>query len=279
VGAIVVTGATPVFVDNTDDYNIDVTKIEEAITPRTKAILPVHLTGKPADMPAIMEIAGKHNLEVIEDAAQAMLASIDGSHVGSWGAAAGFSLHPLKNLNVWGEGGIILTKSEEVYERLRLIRNHGMSNRDEIAVWGHNSRLPTIQAIIGNRLIGQASDITDKRIANANRYDESLADLAEYVTYPKRQPNVKQVYHTYVLRAVDRDKLLANLLENGIEAKVHYPIPLHLQKAAKALGYKRGDFPVCEADCDSIITLPVHQHLSNNQVDFVADCIRKFYSN
>ncbi|RJR34099.1 MAG: DegT/DnrJ/EryC1/StrS family aminotransferase [Deltaproteobacteria bacterium] len=277
VGAIAMAGARPVFVDNNEEYTIDVTKIEETVTPRTKAIMPVHLTGCPADMPRIMEIAHRHNLLVVEDAAQAILAAIDGKSVGSWGAAAGFSLHPLKNLNIWGDGGVIVTRSAELADNLRLFRNHGMATRDEIDFWSHNCRLDTLQAVIANRLLEQVHAITDRRIANARLYDEAFADLAEFINVPPRRSNFKQVYHTYVLRVRNRDRLYQFLLSKGVEAKIHYPIPLHLQKAAGYLGYKKGDFPQCEADCHTIITLPVHQHLQSSQIEFVIDCIRNFY--
>ncbi len=277
VGAIAMAGARPVFVDNNEEYNIDVSKINDAITPRTKAIMPVHLTGCPADMPAIMEIAKSRNLIVVEDAAQAILASTEGKSVGSWGATAGFSLHPLKNLNIWGDGGLIVTRSKELCEKLRLFRNHGMATRDEIAFWSHNCRLDTLQAVIGNRLIKQVHFITDQRIANAKKYDESFADLQEYVQIPPRRANVKQVFHTYVIRVRDRDRLYAYLIEKGVDVKIHYPIPLHLQKAASGLGYKEGDFPVCEEDCRTIITLPVHQHLQPEDMGYVIDCVRAFY--
>jgi dTDP-4-amino-4,6-dideoxygalactose transaminase len=278
VGAIAMAGARPVFVDNNDEYTIDMTKIEDVISSPTKAIIPVHLTGCPADMPGIMEIAERHHLIVIEDAAQAILASIDGKSVGSWGATAGFSLHPLKNLNIWGDGGVIVTRSKELYEKLRLFRNHGMTTRDEIAFWSHNCRLDTLQAVIANRLMHEVHTITDQRIANAKRYDEAFAELADHIRIPPRRPNVKQVYHTYVVRVKNRDRLYRYLNKNGIEAKIHYPIPLHLQKAAVCLGYKAGDFPVCEADCRTIITLPVHQHLTEEQIDYVIEKIKKFYS-
>lgn len=277
VGAIAMTGARPVFVDNNQEYTIDADLIEAAITPATKAILPVHLTGMPADMPAIMEIAKRHNLLVVEDAAQSILAAIDGKHVGSWGETACFSLHPLKNLNVWGDGGVIITRSKDLYDKLRLFRNHGLSSRDEVEMFGHNCRLDSLQAVVANRLVDQARSITDSRIANARRFDEGFSDLGEYIVIPPRRLEVEQVFHTYVLRASDRDNLLAHLIDNGIEAKVHYPTPLHLQKAAASLGYKSGDFPVCEEDCRTIITLPVHQHLTSNEVNYVIEKVRKFY--
>ena len=277
ISAIATVGAKPVFVDNNSEYTIDVSLIENALTHRTKAIMPVHLTGIPAEMPKIMEIANRHGVMVIEDAAQAILASIDGKHVGFWGEAAGFSLHPLKNLNVWGEGGVILTKSKEMYEKLRLLRNHGLSGRDEVLILGQNTRLPNLQAVIGNRLLNQVHPITDQRIANALFYDKAFSDFSDYLTIPRRDLNVKQVYHTYVLRAVDRNGLLKHLQEHQIEAKVHYPIPLHLQQATEHLGYKKGDFPVCENHCESIITLPVHQHLREDELQYVSDCVREFY--
>ncbi len=277
VGAIVMTGAKPVFVDNNEEYTIDVNKIEQAITSKTKAILPVHLTGCPADMPKIMKIAKKHNLLVVEDAAQAILASIDGKHVGSWGETACFSLHPLKNLNVWGDGGIIVTRSASLNRKLRLFRNHGLSNRDEVEFYGHNSRFDTIQAVIANRLIQEVHEITDKRIANAARFDEAFKALNKFITIPPRRPNVKQVYHTYVIQVENRDKLYQYLLNKGIRAKVHYPIPMHLQKASKYLKYKKGDFPVCEKDCRTILTLPVHQYLGQDQIDYIVECVHKFY--
>lgn len=277
VGAIVMAGARPVFVDNNDEYTIDVHKIEAAITPRTKAILPVHLSGTPADMPAIMQIAARHHLVVVEDAAQAILASIDGQHVGSWGAAAGFSLHPLKNLNIWGDGGIIVTRSAELRDRLRLLRNHGMATRDEIHLWGGNSRLDSVQAVVALRLMKDVHAITEQRIANAHRYDEAFADMTDVIRVPPRRPNVRQVFHTYVIRVTDRDRLLESLHQHGIRAKVHYPIPLHLQKAAANLGYQAGDFPVCEEHCRSILTLPVHQHLTAGEMADVIGRVRGFY--
>ena len=144
-------------------------------------------------------------------------------------------------------------------------------------MFGHNSRLDSLQAVIANRLIDQVHSITEKRIANAQRFDEAFADLGEYITIPPRRPDVKQVFHTYVIRVKDRDALLAYLLKNGIRAKVHYPIPLHLQRAAAYLGYKPGDFPVCEEHCRTIITLPVHQHLTPEEIDYVIEHVRRFY--
>lgn len=277
VGAIVMTGARPVFVDNNEEYTIDVDKIEAAITPKTKAIVPVHLTGCPADMPAVMGIARKHNLIVIEDAAQSILASIDGQHVGAWGETAAFSLHPLKNLNVWGDGGVIVTRNKDINDKLRLYRNHGLKNRDEVEIFGKNCRFDSLQAVIGNRLIKDVHQITDQRIKNAQIFDEALKKLEDFIIIPPRRKNIKQVYHTYVIQTKDRDGLLAYLQGREIQAKIHYPIPMHLQKASAYLGYKTGDFPVCERHCKSIITLPVHQHLTANEIGYIIESIQKFY--
>lgn len=277
VGAIAMCGATPVYVDNNERYTIDIDKIEAAITPKTKAILPVHLSGCPADMPAIMAIAEKHGLKVIEDAAQAILASIDGQHVGSWGEAAGFSLHPLKNLNVWGDGGIVVTRSQEMRDQLRLLRNHGMKNRDEIEIFGHNSRLDSLHATIGLRLIKDVHWITEKRIEYAKQFDGAFKELNDFIDIPHRPENYRWVYHTYVLRVKARDALLNYLLEKGIEAKVHYPIAMHLQRASRYLGYKKGDFPVAEKDAETMITLPVHQHLTQEEMKYMINCVRSFY--
>lgn len=277
VGAIAMTGARPAFVDSEDGFVIDPDKIEAAITSKTKAIVPVHYTGNVADMPAIMEIAGKHGLIVVEDACQAIMGAIDGKPVGSWGAAAGFSLHPLKNLNVWADGGVIVTHSAELADKLRLYRNHGLVGRDEVAIYGVNCRLDTIQAVVGNRLIGQTEFITTQRITNAQKYDEAFADMGEFIGIPRRRPGVRHVYHLYLLRVARRDALLKFLNENGVEAKIHYPIPMHLQEATRDLGYKMGDFPKSEEDSRNIITLPAHQHLTPGEIDYAIKKVREFY--
>lgn len=277
VSAIVMTGARPVFVDSEDGFVIDASRVEAAITPRTKAIVPVHYTGNVADMSAIIAVASRRGLMVIEDACQAISASLGGEPVGSWGETACFSLHPLKNLNVWGEGGMIVCRSAALADKLRLFRNQGLINRDEAALFGCNSRLDSLQAVVGNRLIGQVEWITEQRIANARHYDQALAELDGFVSIPKRRPGVKHVYHLYLVRAQRRDQLLLYLKKNGVEAKVHYPVPLHLQQAARSLGYKDGDFPVCEQDSRTIITLPCHQHLTFDEIDYVCERVRSFY--
>ncbi|MFC1522195.1 DegT/DnrJ/EryC1/StrS family aminotransferase [Elusimicrobiota bacterium] len=276
-GAIVMSGAKPVFVDANDEYLLDPNLIEKAITPKTKAIMPVHLTGNAADMEKILAIAKKHNLRVVEDAAQAVSAAIDGKPVGGFGDAAGFSLHPLKNLNVWGDGGMITTNSEDLARSLRLLRNHGLKTRDEIQIFGINSRLDTLQAIVGNHILNELKPITEARIRNAAIYDKAFSKLSQFIKIPPRKPNVRQVYHTYVIQVQDRDKLHKYLLDNGVDTKIHYPIPIHLQEAAKHLGYKKGAFPVTEKQTDEILTLPVHQAVTQEKIAYVIECVEKFY--
>ena len=276
VGAINELGARPVFVDCDDGFCIDVDQIEAAITPRTKAIMPVQLTGNVADMPRLTAIAERHGLPVVEDACQAILGAIDGRNAGTWGIAGGFSLHPLKNLNVWADGGVIVTSDDAVCERLRLLRNHGLANRDEVALLGYNSRLDTLQAIVGNWLIKQAHGITERRIANAAYYDRAFADLAE-VRHPNRSPNVRHVYHLYVVFAERRDGLFAHCTDRGIECKIHYPIPLYRQAGLRHFGHKAGDFPVADRHAEEIITFPADQHISRAQQDRVIGTVRSFY--
>ena len=277
VGAIVASGARPVFVDVTDEYVLNPDLIGKAITSRTKAIMPVHYAGVPADLDQIMAIADKHGVPVIEDACQAISASLNGKCAGTFGIAGGFSLHPLKNLNVWGDSGIIITNSEAIRDRLVLLRNHGLRNRDEVDLFGYNSRLDSVQAVVGNHLIKDINWITETRIKWAQEFDSALRELSDWITVSKRRPNKRYVHHLYMIKAKDRDKLLNFLNQNGIEAKVHYPIPLHLQRCSSSLGYQEGDFPVTEAQAKSIITLPVHQHLKEEQVHYMIDKIKEFY--
>jgi aminotransferase EvaB len=276
VGAIVATSATPVFVDSEDGFVIDPDLIEAAVTGRTKAIVPVHYTGNVADMPRIAEIADRHGLVVLEDACQATAASLDGRPVGSWGIAAAFSLHPLKNLNVWGDGGVVVTRDAALAERLRLYRNHGLVDRDHVAIWGVNSRLDALQAVVGNRLIGDVGAITERRIGVAARYDDAFRDV-DGIRVPVRRPGVRHVFHLYVLRVERRDELHAFLNERGVEAKVHYPVPVHLQAAARDLGYREGDFPCAERDASCVITLPAHPYLTDDEVAYAIEQTRAFY--
>lgn len=277
VGAIVAVGARPVFVDSDERYSIDVGKIEKAITQNTRALLPVHWGGQPADMEAIMEIAKKHNLEVVEDACPSAGAKINGRCVGTFGRANGFSMHPLKPLNVWGDGGMITTNDDQVADWLRKYRNHGMVDRDHIDMWGVNCRLQPVQAIVGTRMLDNLERFNQRRVDLARRFDQGLSDLQDFVRTPSRPEKYDEVYQLYLVNCQRRDELLKFLIANGIEAKVHYPVPLHLQKPARELGYKEGDFPLAEQQAREVITLPAHQHVSNEQADYVIAKIREFY--
>jgi dTDP-3-amino-2,3,6-trideoxy-4-keto-D-glucose/dTDP-3-amino-3,4,6-trideoxy-alpha-D-glucose/dTDP-2,6-dideoxy-D-kanosamine transaminase len=278
VGAIVTAGARPVFADVGPDYNIDPAKIEAAITPKTKAILPVHWAGLICDMDPITAIAKKNKLAIVEDACHALRATYKGRSAGSFGESGCFSMHPLKNLNVWGDGGFMVTNSDMVHERMVLRRNHGLINRDECAVFAYNSRLDTLQAIVANHCLDTKLDnITAKRIRNANLFDERLKGIAG-IKVPPRYADRKQVYHLYIVRAERRDELQKFLISKGVDAKVHYPIPMHLQPAAKDFGYKAGDFPVAEKFCKSVISFPVHEFVTEEQVDFMAEKVKEFYS-
>jgi len=276
IGAIVTAGARPVFVDICEDYNIDPARIEAALTPRTKAILPVHWSGKPCDMDPIAQLAARRGIAVVEDACHAVQAMYRSRGVGTLGTIGCFSFHPLKNLNVWGDGGIATTDSEALADKLRLLRNHGLMNRDECAVFAYNSRLDTVQAVVARHLLQKLDQITASRIANAAYFDKVLADVAEIVV-PTREGWIKQVYHLYIVRAERRDELQRFLVHNGVDAKVHYPIPMHLQPAAREFGYKAGDFPVCERIVRSVLSLPVHEFITRAQQERVAELIRRFY--
>ncbi|MFH1037500.1 MAG: DegT/DnrJ/EryC1/StrS family aminotransferase [PVC group bacterium] len=277
VGAIVQTGAFPRLVDVADDYNIDPERIREAINRRTRAIVPVHLTGNPARMDEINVIAEKHGLSVVADAAQAVDASLNGRKVGSLADLSAFSLHPLKNLNTCGDGGVITTDSEDYYQQLLLYRNHGLKNRDEARFFAYNCRLDSIKAAVADLQIAHIREVTEKRNRHAFRYDDGLSDLLEWVKIPARRARVLQAFHTYVIQVENRDELIAFLAEKGVETKIHYPIPIHLMEATKKYGYHEGDFPVAEDQAKRIISLPVHQHLREDQIDYVAACISSRY--
>lgn len=277
VGAIVAAGAKPVFVDVGPDYNLNPDLLERAVRPQTKAILPVHLTGNPADMARITDIARKHGLYVVEDAAQAVGAAIQGRPVGSLGDIGCFSLHPLKNLNVAGDGGVMTTDSEELAARLRQLRNHGLKNRDEIDFFGYNSRLDTIQAVVATHHLQSLEQVTEKRIQNARLYDRLLANLGDDVVIPPRRADAEQIFHTYVIQVNRREELIEHLSQKSVETKIHYPIPIHLQTPCRALGWKPGDLPETERQSQRILTLPIHQFLTEEQIAYVAESIKTFY--
>lgn len=269
-------GARPVFADVLEDQNIDPTAIEKVIGPRTKAIMPVHLTGRPAAMNEINTIAERHQIKVIEDAAQAVGASYEGKRVGSLAHASCFSLHPLKNLSACGDAGIITTNDDELAAQLRIARNHGLKNRDELAFWSVNSRIDALQAAILNVKMNRIDGWNQRRTQIADRYIAELADLVSVPVYEsdKMQP----VFHACVIQTEYRDELMQYLQEQGIATKVHYPIPIHLQEGAKNLGYRLGDFPNTEVQMNRILSLPVFPELTDEQVHYVIGSIKNFFS-
>lgn len=272
--SVIAAGATPVYVDICPDLNIDPTLIEEKITDRTKAIMAVHLTGKPAKMAPILEIAKKYDLKVIEDSAQAIGATYQGQKVGSFGDGGCFSLHPLKTLNACGDGGAITLNDEEAYNTLKQLRNIGLKNRNESELWGYNSRLDTIQAAILNIKLKYLDEWNNKRREIAAIYTDALKDL---VVVPAQEVDEEQVYHTYVIQTPYRNELQQHLTENQIGSKIHYPIPIHMQAVAMRFGKPLGSYPVTEKCAKEILSLPIHQDLNISQVELVINTMRQFF--
>ena len=272
--SIALANATPVFADVGPDYNLDPDALRKAITPKTKAIIPVHLTGRPANMDAIMEIAREHNLFVIEDCAQAVGATYKGQPVGSFGDTGSFSLHPLKNLAACGDGGVIVTNNEELYKYFLKARTHGHKNRDECDFWSYNSRLDALQAAILNVKMKTIREVNERRREIAAIYQSKIADV---VWVPTDTADEYAVYHTFIIKTDQRDALQQYLADHNIDTKVHYPIPIHLQKAAAYLGYKKGDFPETEKQTEQILSLPVFPTLTDAQVHRICDTINEFF--
>ncbi len=271
---IVAAGAKPVFADIREDLNIDPAEIAKKITKKTKAIIPVHLTGKPADMGPINKLARQHGLKVIEDSAQAIGADYHGKKTGNLGDAGCFSAHPLKTLNACGDGGVVTTNDEMLYQQIRQLRNIGLKNRDESDMWGYNSRLDSLQAAILSIKMKYLEGWTSERIANAAYY---IAGLKNIVRTPEIVEGERAVFHTFIIQVDKRDQLRKHLEQKGIETKIHYPIPIHRQKAAVALGYRPGNFPVTENAAEMILSLPVYQGLKKASLAYVINSIKEFY--
>lgn len=271
---VVQTGAKPVFVDVLDDQNIDPSKIEAAITPRTKAIMPVHLTGRVADMDAILGIAQRYGLKIIEDSAQAIGSRYRNRLSGTFGDIGCFSAHPLKNLNAAGDAGFVATNVDSYAETIRLLRNHGLADRNTVVRFGQVSRMDTLQAAIIRFRLARLDRIIERRRANAARYLELLDPALVFI--PPERPYEFNTYHTYVVQVDSRDALQKHLGERGVETAIHYPIPIHLQPAAAYLGHEPGDFPVCERQAERILTLPVHPGLRCEDIAQVAETLNDF---
>lgn len=273
--AVSYTGATPVFVDvDPQTYTIDVSLLESAITDRTRAIIPVHLYGHPADMDPIMEIAAKHGLVVIEDACQAHGARYKGKRVGSLGHAAAFSFYPAKNLGAYGDGGIVVTNDRRVAESLQMLRNYGQSEKYHHLVQGFNHRLDTLQAAVLRVKLKHLDAWNASRRQHAQLYRELLAHSP--VVTPVETGYAESVYHLYVIRLQDRDGLRAYLQDRGVSTGIHYPIPIHCQLSHRDLGYQNGEFPVTEEYAEQILSLPMYAELTPASIEYVAEAIRDF---
>lgn len=265
-------GATPRLVDvDIESYNIDPSLIEGAVTKRTKVIIPVHLYGQPADMDAVNAIAEKHNLLVLEDAAQAQGAEYKGRKAGSYGHAAAFSFYPAKNLGAYGDAGAIVTDDEEIADRIRLFANHGRRSSNDHAVEGFNARLDGIQAAVLSAKLPRLEKWNQMRHDAAGRYDEMLSGLD--VIVPKEMAYAKHIYHLYVIRVRQRDKVREELAARGVASGLHYPIPVHMLDAYKYMDLPKGTFPVTEKAAGEILSLPMYPEITAEQQQYVADCL------
>lgn len=270
--------AKPRFVDMDYNYTLSASLIEKALTPRTKAIVPVHFTGEPCEMDEIMHVSNKYGIPVIEDACQALMAEYKGRFCGTIGLAGAVSLHPLKVLNGTGDGGLILTNDADMAEKIKLYRNHGLVGRNNIASFGCNSRLDTIQAVFLNYLIQFAPEWTKKRRRNAAYYDMRLGDDKNVTVIPRRD-YAQSCFHLYFIEveAKHRDELVKYLNNFDIEARVHYPIPLQGALDIVHPNHTREEYPRAYEQSERIITLPVHEHLNHDQQDHVVDTIKAFF--
>lgn len=267
-------GARPIFVDVCQrDYCMDPKKISAAVTPRTKAIIPVHLYGQPAEMDEIMHVAREHGLKVLEDCAQAHDAQYKGKMVGTFGEAGAFSFYPGKNLGAYGEGGAIVTDNDEIARLARLLRNHGSSRKYQHDMVGFNYRMHGFQGAVLGVKLKYLRQWTDQRRWAAGQYREALAGanlgLAEDKEY------ARHVYHLFVVRVKDRARACAALTDSGVDWGIHYPIPLHLTGAYASLGYRKGDFPITEAAAEEILSLPLFPELAAETIERISACLRK----
>ena len=265
-----VAGLKPVFADiDPTTFTLSPQAVERAITPRTRAILPTHLYGLSCDMDPILDIARRHSLKVIEDCAQSHYAEWQGQRVGTFGDAATFSFYPGKNLGAYGDAGAVLTVDSDVARRVRLMRDHGSERKYEHDIVGWNSRLDTLQAIVLQAKLRRLARWNEARRAAAARYDVLLAEVP-HVRVPATMPGNVPVWHLYVVRVPERDRVLAALQAAGIGASIHYPTPIHLTGAYRGLGYGPGSFPVAEAAAEEILTLPLYPHITLAQQEHIA---------
>ena len=277
VAGIAASGATPVLVDaDPVTLTLDPSKLDAAITERTKAIVPVHLYGHPCDMDAILDVAARRSLAVVEDCAQAHGAACRGKRCGSFGAAAAFSFYPSKNLGAYGDGGAVTTNDAGVAEKVRMLRNYGEEKRYHHAVKGFNSRLDEIQAAVLRVKLRHLDEWNDARRECAAAYTRLLQGSP--ITLPSEAPWAYHIYHLFVVRSPRRDELQAHLTSNGIATILHYPVPIHLQEAYADLGCPRGAFPQAEKACDEVLSLPMYAELPFDHIERIAECIQQWNS-
>ena len=275
VASICYTGAKPVFVDiDPRSFTMDVAQLEQAITPRTKAIIPVHLYGQMADMASILEVAGRHGIPVIEDACQSHGAEFNGRRAGSMGALGCFSFYPGKNLGAYGEGGAVVTSDPTLAKTVRMLRDWGQEKRYHHKLKGFNYRMEGIQGAILGVKLKHLEQWTEARRAHARQYDALLAGSG-VVQAPEQLEGRRHVYHIYAVRSTDRDGLQRQLQADGVQTGLHYPIPVHLQEAHADLGYKVGDFPQSEAAAREVLSLPMFPELTATQVEQVVAAVHQ----
>ncbi len=274
---IVHLGAKPVFVDVDKDLNINPDLIEKKITKKTKAIIAVHLTGKMAKMSKIISIAKKYKIKVIEDAAQSIGSKFKKKLAGSYGEIGCFSAHPLKNLNAFGDSGYLVTNKKYLADNIKKLSNHGMENRNKVKYSGYVSRMDNLQAAILNYHLKNLNKVISIRRRNAKLYEKHLD--TENLELPFEDQDAFDTYHTYVIKTKVRTKLIDYLKKRNIGTAIHYPVPIHLQPAFKKYGYKKGDFPITEKLCREILTLPINQYLSPEQIIYISKSINSFFKN
>ncbi len=274
--AISYIGAKPVFVDvDPQTLLISSGELKKAITPKTKAIIPVHLFGQPCDMASINSIAKANNLIVIEDACQAHGAELFGTKVGTFGKAAAFSFYPGKNLGAYGEAGALITNDEEIYKRAKMYRDHGQAKKYYHELIGYNYRMDAFQGAVLNAKLKHLNEWNEQRRRNADLYRKYLSDAP--IEFIEEVPEGNGVYHLMVIKSKNRDELKAFLEAAGIQTRIHYPIPIHLQNAYKELGYRNGDFPISEHTAQEILSLPMFPEISEEQIIYTSHRIKKFY--
>lgn len=277
IGAVVASGATPVLVDCDHRFQISVEEIAKAVSPRTKAILPVHWAGASPDITSIVEFAFEKGFYIIEDACMAIGGFVGGRRPGLFGDIGSFSMHPLKSLNVMGDGGMVLTNDNDLAKWMRKYRNHGMIDRDHVEFWGVNMRLQPLQAIVGAQRLEFLQETIEKRSKNAAVLDSGLGSLGDFVRVPERLAGHQETYSLYMGLFERRDELVAFLHDKEIEVKIHYPVPLHRQNAARSHCIVNGLMTNADGQATQLMTIPVHQYLGPEHMNYVVDCINEFY--